>query len=232
MATLLPALRSVINLPAKLVWTIAAVGAGYLVFWWVLFILPDISLNVAFLVTIGVAAAVAAVWTSPDNPAPGRAAGIVSADRPRFALWVAAVATVLVLALPLVGADGTFELPARALTIRVLLVARSAWCCCAAVATPRRTARDRQLLGVALVLLVFAAALRHPGDHPDRGGPAGDRHRRPALAAPDARQGLSYSAAAAADQRTRIGRRAERPVRSRRRWRWRGRWRRRTGGRT
>ena len=54
-ATLLPALRSVVNLPAKLAWTIAAIGAAYLVFWWVLFVLPSISLNVAFLVTIGVA---------------------------------------------------------------------------------------------------------------------------------------------------------------------------------
>jgi len=67
-ATLLPAVRTVGNLPANLAWTIAAIGAGYLVFWWVLFILPEISLNVAFLVTIGVACAVAAVWTSPDNP--------------------------------------------------------------------------------------------------------------------------------------------------------------------
>lgn len=67
-ATLLPALRTVVNVPATLAWTIASIGAGYLVFWWVLFILPEISLNVAFLVTIGVAAAVAAVWTSPDNP--------------------------------------------------------------------------------------------------------------------------------------------------------------------
>ena len=67
-ATLLPALRGVLNIPAKLCWTIAAVGAAYLVFWWVLFILPSISLNVAFLVTLGVAAAVAAVWTSSDNP--------------------------------------------------------------------------------------------------------------------------------------------------------------------
>jgi hypothetical protein len=67
-ATLLPALRSVVNVPARLAWTIGAVGAGYLVFWWVLFILPEISLNVAFLVTLGVGAAVAAVLTSPDNP--------------------------------------------------------------------------------------------------------------------------------------------------------------------
>jgi hypothetical protein len=67
-ATLLPALRTVVSVPARLAWTIGAVGAGYLVFWWVLFILPDISLNVAFLVTLGVGAAVAAVLTSPDSP--------------------------------------------------------------------------------------------------------------------------------------------------------------------
>jgi hypothetical protein len=67
-ATLLPALHSAVSVPARLAWTIGAVGAGYLVFWWVLFILPSISLNVAFLVTIGVAAGVAAVWTSSANP--------------------------------------------------------------------------------------------------------------------------------------------------------------------
>ena len=67
-ATLLPALYTVVNVPARLAWTIGAVGAGYLVFWWVLFVLPDISLNVAFLCTLGVGAAVAAVLTSPDNP--------------------------------------------------------------------------------------------------------------------------------------------------------------------
>jgi hypothetical protein len=67
-ATLLPALRTVANIPARLAWTIGAVGAGYLVFWWVLFVLPDISLNVAFLVTLGVVSAVAAVVVSPDNP--------------------------------------------------------------------------------------------------------------------------------------------------------------------
>ena len=67
-ATLFPALRSVINVPARLAWTVAATGAAYLVFWWVLFILPSIGLNVAFLVTLGVAAAVGAVWTSTDNP--------------------------------------------------------------------------------------------------------------------------------------------------------------------
>ncbi len=67
-ATLLPALRSIVNIPPRLAWTIAATGAAYLVFWWVLFVLPSISLNVAFLASLGVAAAVAAVWTSSDNP--------------------------------------------------------------------------------------------------------------------------------------------------------------------
>jgi hypothetical protein len=59
---------TVLNLPAQMAWMVAAVGAGYLVFWWVLFVLPVISLNVSFLVTVGVAAAVGAVWTSTDNP--------------------------------------------------------------------------------------------------------------------------------------------------------------------
>ena len=67
-ATVLPALHTALNIPVKLAWTIGAVGAAYLVFWWVLFILPSISLNVAFLVTLGVVAGVAAVWTSGDNP--------------------------------------------------------------------------------------------------------------------------------------------------------------------
>jgi hypothetical protein len=68
-ATLLPALHTALNIPVKLAWTIGAVGAGYLVFWWVLFVLPNnISLNVAFVVTLGVVAGVAAVWTSGENP--------------------------------------------------------------------------------------------------------------------------------------------------------------------
>ena len=84
----------------------------------------------------------------------------MSAERPRFALWVAAVATVLVLALPLVaGADGTFELPGRALTIRVLLVAALGLVLLCAVGRRDEPQRDRQLLGIAIALLVFAAAI-------------------------------------------------------------------------
>jgi hypothetical protein len=67
-ATLVPSLRAVLNVPARPAWIIAAVAGGYLVFWWVLFVLPRIGFNVAFLATLGVAAGVAAVWTSPDNP--------------------------------------------------------------------------------------------------------------------------------------------------------------------
>jgi hypothetical protein len=67
-ATLIPGLRAMLNLDAKLAWTIGAAGAGYLVLWWVLFILPNINLNVSFLATLAVAAALAAVWTSAGNP--------------------------------------------------------------------------------------------------------------------------------------------------------------------
>jgi len=65
---LLPALRSVVNLGEQRAWRIAAGGAVALVVWWVLFILPNINLNVSFLATVGVAAAALAVWTSPGNP--------------------------------------------------------------------------------------------------------------------------------------------------------------------
>lgn len=66
-ATLLPALRSVLSLGEQLAWRFAAGGAAALVLWWVLFILPNINLNVSFLATVGVVAAVLAAWTSPGN---------------------------------------------------------------------------------------------------------------------------------------------------------------------
>lgn len=69
--TLLPALRTVVNLKADLAWTLALGGAAALVLWWVLFVLPNIGqpqvANLTFLATVGVAAGVLAVWTSPDN---------------------------------------------------------------------------------------------------------------------------------------------------------------------
>lgn len=82
------------------------------------------------------------------------------AARPPVALWVAAVATVLALALPLVAtADGTVELPGRALTIRVLLVVALGLAVFCAVGRRNEPRRVRQLLTVALVLVIFATAL-------------------------------------------------------------------------
>ena len=66
-ATLVPTLRSVVNLSEKTAWTVAAAGASSLVIWWVLFVLPRIDANLAFLATVGTAAGVAAAWISPGN---------------------------------------------------------------------------------------------------------------------------------------------------------------------
>lgn len=48
-------------------WTLGAVGAGGLLLFWTLLMLPAISTNMAFLVTLGTACAVAAVLLSPDR---------------------------------------------------------------------------------------------------------------------------------------------------------------------
>ena len=66
-ATLLPAFRSAINVSEKLASAIAMVAAAALIFWWVLFVLPVISLTTGFLATVGVAAGVGAVWLSRDT---------------------------------------------------------------------------------------------------------------------------------------------------------------------
>lgn len=65
---LLPLFSSAINLSADTAWRVQAGGAAALVLWWVLFVLPNINVNVSFLATVGVAAAVLAAWTNPDNP--------------------------------------------------------------------------------------------------------------------------------------------------------------------
>ena len=64
---LLPAVSKAVNLTERQAWQIAAIAAGALVFWWVLFVLPVINRNVSFLATLGVAAAGVAVWLSPGN---------------------------------------------------------------------------------------------------------------------------------------------------------------------
>ena len=66
-ATLLPAFRNAINVSEKLASTITMVAAAALIFWWVLFVLPVISLTTGFLATAGVAAGVGAVWLSRDT---------------------------------------------------------------------------------------------------------------------------------------------------------------------
>jgi len=66
-ATLLPALRSLVNLDYELAVRIATVGAGTLVFWWVLFVLPRIELNTAFIATVGVAAGLGAAWYATSD---------------------------------------------------------------------------------------------------------------------------------------------------------------------
>lgn len=48
-------------------WTIGAVGAGGLLLFWTLLMLPMINSNMAFLVTLGTACAVAGVLLSPDR---------------------------------------------------------------------------------------------------------------------------------------------------------------------
>jgi hypothetical protein len=70
---LVPALHSVVNLDEKLAWRLGLVGAAFLVFWWVLFVLPNIGVgagikNLPFLATVAIALSVLAVWTSPGNP--------------------------------------------------------------------------------------------------------------------------------------------------------------------
>lgn len=84
----------------------------------------------------------------------------MSTVRPTVGLWVAAVATTLALGLPLVAnADGTIELPGRALTVRVLLVGALALVLRCALGRRPAPGHDRQLLTIALLLLVFSAAL-------------------------------------------------------------------------
>lgn len=48
-------------------WTIAAIGVGGLVLWWLLLVLPSISSNTAFAVTLAVAAAVGGLWLAPGK---------------------------------------------------------------------------------------------------------------------------------------------------------------------
>ncbi|MCK0113213.1 hypothetical protein MWU75_13780 [Ornithinimicrobium sp. F0845] len=70
-ATLMAVLQGGAMLPRTALsgagWTLGAIGAGGLLLFWTLLMLPMISTNMAFLVTLGTACAVAAVLLSPDR---------------------------------------------------------------------------------------------------------------------------------------------------------------------
>ena len=70
-ATLMALLQGAAMLPRTTLsgagWTLGAVGAGGLLLFWTLLMLPMISTNMAFLVTLGTACATAAVLLSPDR---------------------------------------------------------------------------------------------------------------------------------------------------------------------
>jgi hypothetical protein len=83
-----------------------------------------------------------------------------NAARPPVLLWTALVATILVLALPVIGArDGSALVSGRQLTVRVLLAAAVVLTALAAVARSSSRRRARHLVTGALVLVGFTAAL-------------------------------------------------------------------------
>lgn len=63
-ATLLPLLGKSVGLSGKQVTGVVTIAAGVLGLWWVLFILPAIDSNRAFLATVGVLAAAGAAWAA------------------------------------------------------------------------------------------------------------------------------------------------------------------------
>ena len=66
-AVLAPLLRKTLTWTEERAWTVAAIGAGGLVLHWLLLVLPAIARNTSFAITVGVAAAVAAVWLAPGR---------------------------------------------------------------------------------------------------------------------------------------------------------------------
>lgn len=69
-ATLVPALRSSLNLGEERAWQVAVAGGVSLAGYWVLFVLPAITMNVSFLATVGCAAGGIAAWLAPGRPRP------------------------------------------------------------------------------------------------------------------------------------------------------------------
>jgi hypothetical protein len=79
-ATLAPALGRGIGLGSQRAWQVALCGAGALLLFWVLLVLPRVGSNTSLLTTIGVAAGVVAAWVAPGRPEP-------AGDRPQASSW-------------------------------------------------------------------------------------------------------------------------------------------------
>jgi hypothetical protein len=64
---LAPLLRSMFAWSAERAWVIGAVGAGGLLLYWVLLVLPSISANTSFALTAATAAACGGLWLAPGR---------------------------------------------------------------------------------------------------------------------------------------------------------------------
>lgn len=65
--TLAPAMAGSMNVTPQRAWQVAACGAGALLLFWVLFVLPAVGSNTSLVVTIGAAAGVIAAWIAPGR---------------------------------------------------------------------------------------------------------------------------------------------------------------------
>ena len=123
--TLVPSLRSVVDLDDKLAWRLGAVGAVFLVFWWVVFVLP----------TMDSARSSKTCPSSPRSPLrwrrspSGRVRAIRITRRKRRAvvndrrpLLVAVAAAVLMLGRPIAGDALGMELDERVLIVAALVL--------------------------------------------------------------------------------------------------------------
>ena len=70
LATLAPWMPGLSPAARAAAWRAAAVGVASLWFVWVLFVLPGIHRNVAFVFTLGIAASSWAVWSAPGRSPP------------------------------------------------------------------------------------------------------------------------------------------------------------------
>ena len=71
--TLAPVAAHSFGMTALRAWQCAVIGAGALVLYWVLFVLPSVGSNTSLLTTVGVAAGAVAAWLAPGKaPAGGQ----------------------------------------------------------------------------------------------------------------------------------------------------------------